>query len=100
MNVFFWTAQGVDNDDGSSYYTIDQVMASLVATAQPPHSHRTSTAQPPHSHHTATALPTKDLVDQNVFFDTDGLKMDYGGHGSKVRRTPSWSRSWANCRLL
>jgi hypothetical protein len=108
---FFWTAQGVDNDDGSSYYTIDQVMASLAATArpphshhtattQPPHSHRTATAQPPHSHHTATALPTKDLVDQNVFFDADGFKMDYGGHGSKVRRTPSWSRSWANCRLL
>jgi hypothetical protein len=39
----YGAAQGVDNDDGSSYYTIDQ----------------------------------------NVFFDADGFKMDYGGHGSK-----------------
>ena len=38
----YGAAQGVDNDDGSSYYTIDR----------------------------------------NVFFDADGFKMDYGGHGS------------------
>ena len=38
----YGAAQGVDNDDGSSHYTIDQ----------------------------------------NVFFDADGFKMDYGGHGS------------------
>ena len=39
----YGAAQGVDNDDGSSHYTIDQ----------------------------------------NVFFDADGFKMDYGGHNSK-----------------
>jgi hypothetical protein len=39
----YGAAQGVDNDDGSSHYTIDR----------------------------------------NVFFDADGFKMDYGGHGSK-----------------
>ena len=39
----YGAAQGVDNDDGSSYYSIHD----------------------------------------NVFFDADGFKMDYGGHGSE-----------------
>lgn len=39
----YGAAQGVDNDDGSSFY----------------------------------------YISENIFFDADGFKMDYGGHGSK-----------------